>query len=86
VKNLKSTGITRPVDNLGRIVLPMELRRTLGIVANEDRMEIFVDGGDIILRKFVRGCTFCGETKDLKLFSKQYVCKNCRDELRKELR
>lgn len=55
---MKSTGIVRKVDELGRIVLPIELRRTLGI-EEKDRIEIFVDGESIILRKYQPACIFC---------------------------
>ncbi|HBP64863.1 MAG TPA: AbrB family transcriptional regulator, partial [Desulfosporosinus sp.] len=56
---MKSTGIVRKVDELGRIVLPMELRRTLGI-AEKDAMEIYVDQEKIILKKYEPACVFCG--------------------------
>lgn len=57
---MKSTGIVRKVDDLGRIVLPIELRRTLDI--NErDSIEIFVDGNQIVLKKYSPSCIFCGE-------------------------
>lgn len=79
---MKATGITRPVDQLGRIVLPRELRRQLGIKEDEDRLEIFVDGEDIILRKYKRGCTFCGGMDELREFGGQYICGGCRDKLR----
>ena len=61
---MKSTGIVRKVDELGRIVLPIELRRTLGI-EEKDRIEIFVDGESIILRKYQPADIFTGDTKDL---------------------
>lgn len=54
---MKSTGIVRKVDELGRIVIPMELRKSLGI-SEKDPMEIFVDGDQIILRKYAPGCVF----------------------------
>ena len=60
---MKSTGIVRKVDELGRIVLPIELRRTLGI-EEKDRIEIFVDGESIILRKYQPACIFCDNAKD----------------------
>ena len=61
---MKSTGIVRKVDELGRIVLPIELRRTLGI-EEKDRIEIFVDGESIILRKYQQACIFCDNAKDI---------------------
>ena len=61
---MKSTGIVRKLDQLGRIVIPKELRTTFDI--NEaDPIEIFVDGTDIVLRKFQQSCIFCGEVEDL---------------------
>ena len=61
---MKSTGIVRKVDELGRIVLPIELSRTLGI-EEKDRIEIFVDGESIILRKYQPACIFCDNAKDI---------------------
>ncbi len=69
---LKSTGIVRKVDELGRVVLPMELRRTLGI-GEKDALEIFVSGEQIVLRKYQPGCVISGSTEDLIDFNgKQY--------------
>lgn len=59
---VKSTGIVRKVDELGRIVLPIELRRTLDI-AEKDAIEIYVEGTSIILKKYQPSCIFCGEAK-----------------------
>ena len=61
---MKSTGIVRKVDELGRIVLPIELRRTLNI-AVKDSLEIYVDGPQIILKKYEPDCIFFGNTKDI---------------------
>ena len=73
--SIKSTGIVRKVDELGRIVLPIELRRTLDI-AERDAMEIFVDGGSIILKKY--------EPEPVKLGKgKKYICDICKRELEK---
>ena len=73
---MKATGIVRKVDNLGRIVLPIELRRTLGI-DQLDPLEIFVDGEKIILRKYEPACTFCGNAANVKRFSGKMVCSEC---------
>lgn len=62
---MKSTGIVRKVDELGRIVLPIEMRRTLDI-AEKDTLEIYVEGDSIILRKFQAACVFCDSAKDIK--------------------
>ena len=61
---MKATGIVRKVDELGRIVLPIELRRTLNI-RHEDPIEIFVDGDYIMLKKYEPACIFCGNAKDV---------------------
>lgn len=57
---MKATGIVRKVDELGRVVIPIELRRTLGI-GEKDPLEIFVDGEEIILRKYEPCCVLCGQ-------------------------
>jgi len=73
---MKSTGIVRKVDELGRIVLPIELRRTLGI-EEKDRIEIFVDGESIILRKYQPGCIFCDNAKDIINYKGKNICPDC---------
>ncbi|WP_110930649.1 AbrB/MazE/SpoVT family DNA-binding domain-containing protein [Paenibacillus bouchesdurhonensis] len=73
---MKSTGIVRKVDNLGRIVLPKELRDTLGI-AEQDPLEVFVDGDKIILRKYQPGCFFCEDTTELIFLFSKPVCSKC---------
>ena len=78
---MKSTGIVRKVDELGRIVLPIEMRRTLGI-AEKDALEIYVDGGDVILRKYAPTCIFCDNAKDLQSFKGKNVCPDCLSKLR----
>lgn len=73
---MKSTGIVRKVDELGRIVLPIELRRTLGI-EEKDRIEIFVDGESIILRKYQPACIFCDNAKDIINYKGKNICADC---------
>ena len=73
---MKSTGIVRKVDELGRIVLPIELRRTLGI-EEKDRIEIFVDGESIILRKYQPACIFCDNAKDIINYKGKNNCPDC---------
>ncbi len=70
---MKATGIVRKVDELGRIVIPMELRRTLDI-EKEDSVEIFVDDGSIVLRKYEPACIFCGNAKYALLFGQRADC------------
>lgn len=76
---MKATGMIRKVDELGRIVLPIELRRNLDI-AERDELEIFVDGENIILRKREAACIFCGGPVMLN-FRGKYICSNCLKEL-----
>lgn len=73
---MKSTGIVRKVDELGRVVLPIELRRTLNI-SEKDALEIYVDEENIILRKYEPACTFCGNAKDVKHFQGKNICPAC---------
>ena len=77
---MKSTGIVRKIDELGRIVLPIEIRRTMHIDVR-DPMEIFVDGNSIILKKYEQECVFCGSTKKVSSFKGRCICENCRKEL-----
>lgn len=77
---MRATGILRPIDMLGRIVLPIELRRSLNI-EEKDLVEIYVDGENIILKKHEGSCTFCKSTENLRQFSDKYVCADCADRL-----
>lgn len=79
---MKSTGIVRKVDELGRIVLPIELRRTLNI-AEKDALEIYVDGESILLKKYEPACIFCGNAKNVKMYKNKNICSECIDELKK---
>ncbi len=82
---MKSTGIVRQLDNLGRVVLPIELRRTLDI-GMKDMLEVFVEGDSIILKKYQPGCVFCGGTEGVSLVLEKPVCSACRERLRQETR
>ncbi len=73
---MKSTGIVRRVDELGRVVIPIELRRAFDI-GEKDGIEIFTEGDSIILKKYTRGCTFCGSAKGVKEFMGKDVCEAC---------
>lgn len=64
---MKSTGMVRKIDNLGRIVLPIELRRVLEI-DQDSSLQIFVEGDEIILKKYQPACVFCGEAKGVMQF------------------
>ena len=78
---MKSTGVVRQLDTLGRIVLPIELRRTLDI-AEKDSLEIYVDGASIILKKYKPSCIFCDTAKDVSEFKGKNVCPKCLKELK----
>ena len=77
---MKSTGIVRRVDELGRIVLPVELRRTLNI-NEKDALEIYVDGGNVVLAKYEPSCVFCGSSVDVVNFKGKNVCPSCIKEM-----
>lgn len=78
---MKSTGIVRKVDELGRIVLPIELRRTLDI-AERDSLEIYVDGSSIVLKKYQPACIFCDDAKDVEVYRGKNICPACLKNLR----
>ena len=78
---MKSTGIVRRVDELGRIVLPIELRRTLDIT-ERDSLEIYVDGSSIILKKYQPACIFCDDAKDVVSYKGKNICDKCLKELK----
>jgi len=77
---MKSTGIVRKVDSLGRIVLPIELRRVMGIDI-KDPIEIFVDEGKIILKKYQPACMFCENANDIITYKDKKICRSCAEEL-----
>ena len=78
---MKSTGVVRRVDELGRIVIPIELRRTLDI-AEKDALEIYVDGEQIILKKYEPACIFCGDARDVTNYRGKNICKACFEEMK----
>ena len=73
---MKSTGIVRRVDELGRVVIPIELRNQFDI-SEKDPIEIYVDGSSIILKKYEPNCVFCGSDKDLTQYRDKQICKKC---------
>ncbi len=77
---MKSTGIVRKVDELGRIVLPIELRRTLDI-SEKDALEIFVEGSSVVLKKYRATCIFCDGARDITIFKGKNICPKCLSEL-----
>ncbi len=77
---MKSTGIVRRVDELGRVVIPIEIRNQFGI-AEKDPIEIYVDGSNIVLRKYEESCIFCGNTKNLSEYRGKLVCDKCAEQI-----
>ena len=73
---MKATGIIRKVDELGRVVIPIELRNQFQI-AEKDPIEIFVDGSSIVLKKYEKSCLFCGNTKKLSNYKDKPICNKC---------
>ena len=78
---MKATGIVRPIDALGRVVIPKELRKVFQI-KNKDAMEIFVDDDMIILKKYEPACVFCGETDNLITYEDRTICSGCIDRMK----
>ncbi len=79
---MKSTGMVRKIDELGRIVMPAEIRQTLGLQLR-DAMEIYVDGDRVILQKYQPSCIFCTNADDLVLFGGKRICRECLAKLAK---
>ena len=79
---MKATGVVRKLDQLGRIVIPKELRTTMDM-NSLDSLEIFVDGSDIILRKYQPACIFCGDAKDVVQIEGKNICRSCLKKIQK---
>ncbi|MCR4430239.1 MAG: AbrB/MazE/SpoVT family DNA-binding domain-containing protein [Tepidanaerobacteraceae bacterium] len=77
---MKSTGIVRKVDELGRVVIPIELRRTMGI-GERDALEIYVDADRIVLKKYMPACIFCGSAEDIVNFKGKNICSGCLEDI-----
>lgn len=73
---MKSTGIVRKVDELGRIVLPSELRKSIGLDV-KDSLEIYISGDTVILKKYLPACIFCGEANEIIKFKNKNICHDC---------
>ena len=78
---MKSTGVVRKLDELGRIVIPIELRRTMDI-GLRDTLEIFVEDDSIILKKYHPACIFCNDARDVVSFHDKLICKRCLEQLK----
>ena len=81
---MKSIGIVRKIDAVGRIVRPIELRKTMNIT-DDSSLEIFVDDDKIVLKKYQPACIFCNEDDNVVLYKGKNICKNCIDALVKSL-
>jgi transcriptional pleiotropic regulator of transition state genes len=73
---MKSTGVVRKVDELGRIVLPISIRQIMDI-NEKDSLEIFTDENRIILQKYQPSCIFCNNADDIVFFNGKRVCEGC---------
>lgn len=78
---MKETGIIRAIDNLGRVVIPIEIRKLLDIEDGKDSFEIFMDGDSIVLKKHSKKCVFCNSEDDCITFENRIVCKSCVEKL-----
>ncbi len=79
---MKSTGIIRKVDELGRVVIPIEIRNQFNI-AEKDPIEIYVDGSSIVLKKYEPNCIFCGNTENLMDYNDKLICEDCSKKISK---
>ena len=77
---MKSTGIVRNLDELGRVVIPKEIRKKLNI-EQKDPIEIFIEGNSIVLKRYENGCIFCNNSKDLQLYKEKLICKKCLEKI-----
>ena len=80
---MKATGIVRRIDELGRVVLPIELRRTMNLEVR-DPVEIFMEGDSIVLRKYEASCLFCGGSHQLTTFRGKQICSDCLRQLKEK--
>ena len=77
---MKSVGIVRKIDDLGRMVIPKELRNRMDI-KKKDPVEIFVEGDKIVLKKYIPGCVFCGDVNNNSEYKGKVVCEDCREDI-----
>ena len=74
---MKTTGLIRPIDKMGRVVIPKEIRKQLQVENDVDSFEIYMDGDKVILQKYQPTCIFCDSLADSKPFGKYMICKDC---------
>ncbi len=80
---MKSTGIVRPIDRMGRVVIPKEIRRQLKVENDIDSFEIYMEGEYVVLKKYQPSCVFCGELGDSIEMSGHTVCAKCIEKLKR---
>jgi len=78
---MKSTGMVRKIDELGRIVIPAEIRQNLDLQI-KDTVEIFTDENRIILQKYQPSCLFCNNVDNVVYFNDKRVCRVCLEKLK----
>ncbi len=78
---MKSTGVVRKIDELGRVVIPKSVREILDI-PNESPLEIFIDEDRIVLQKYQPSCIFCDSVDNILFFNKKRVCEACLKKLK----
>lgn len=77
-------GFIREIDSVGRIVIPMQLRKELGLLDQGSKLELFCDGKQIIAKKAVNDCVFCGSNDELVEFNNKHVCQACLEKIKAE--
>lgn len=77
---MKATGILRRVDEMGRVVIPKELRESLEL-KSEDPIEIFVENDKIVLQKYEESCLFCDNSDNIIIYMGKRVCNSCLEEM-----
>ena len=78
---MKSTGMVRPIDKMGRVVIPKEMRAMLNLKENVDSVELYMDGDMIIIKKYTPTCVFCNQISSGITFAGYNVCNNCIEKL-----
>lgn len=73
---MKATGFVKQIDDMGRIVIPKEIKKKMDL-ENRDYLEIFANGDEIILKKYQPGCIFCGEVDNVRSFKNKLICPEC---------
>lgn len=80
---MKTVGIVRSIDQAGRIVLPIELRKSLDLMGEDAKVEITVAGNEIVMKKYAPSCIFCHSEEDLIEYCGQKICRHCVEKIGK---